>query len=93
MDKGIMVDGLAVLREEVLEFCGIKGVLGRECKTCDPTQICLSQQMSGEVETCSELLMAPQIVASGVRVSGRRSRPKKTKLRAGVRGWWRTSSA
>ena len=42
--------------------CGIKGVLGRECKTCDRTQICSSQQMSGEGETCSEIFMAPQIV-------------------------------
>ena len=46
-----------------LGVCGIKGVLGRECKTCDRTQICSSQQMSGEVETCSEIFMAPQIVA------------------------------
>ena len=63
VDKSIMVDGLAVVWEEVFGVCGIKGVLGRECKTCDRTQICSSQQMSGEVETCSEIFMAPQIVA------------------------------
>ena len=85
---------------------GIKGVLGRECKTCDRTQISLSRQMYGEVEASSEFFMAPQVVAvehckklqcgrpfSEVRVSGRRSTPKETKLRAGARGWWRTSSA
>ena len=30
MDKNIMVDGSAVVWEEVLEFCGIDGVFGRE---------------------------------------------------------------
>ena len=63
MDKNIMVDGLAVLWEEVLEFVGSKVLLGRESKTCDRTQICSSQQMSGEAETCSEFFMALQIVA------------------------------
>ena len=42
--------------------CGIKGVLGRECKTCDRTQNCSSQQMYGEVETSFEFFMAPQVV-------------------------------
>ena len=47
-----------------LGVCGIKGVVGRECKTCDRTQICSSQQMSGEVETCSEIFMvSPRCVA------------------------------
>ena len=81
--------------------CGIDGVSGRECKTCDRTQNSSSQQMSGEMETCVEFSMAPQIVAAehckdydvagipGVRVSGGRSRHKETKLRVGVREWWR----
>ena len=38
--------------------CGIKGVLGPECKTCDRTQISSSQQVSGEVDTRFELFMA-----------------------------------
>ena len=42
--------------------CGIKGVLGRERKTCDRTQICSSQHMSGEVETGSEFFMDSQVV-------------------------------
>ena len=45
-----------------LGVCGIDGVFGRECKTRDRTQICSSQQMSGEVETCSEILMAPRML-------------------------------
>ena len=47
--------------------CGITGVLGRERKTCDRTQICSSQHMYGEVEArqCGRPF-------SGVRVSGRR---------------------
>ena len=44
--------------------CGIDGVSGRECKTCDRTQNRSSQQMSGEMETCVEFSMAPQIVAA-----------------------------
>ena len=46
-----------------LGVCGIDGVSGRECKTCDRTQNSSSQQMSCKVETCVEFLMAPQIVA------------------------------
>ena len=44
--------------------CGIDGVFGRECKTCDRTQNCSSQQMSSKMETCVEFSMAPQIVAA-----------------------------
>ena len=44
--------------------CGIDGVSGRECKTCDRTQNSSSQQMSGEIETCVEFSMALQIVAA-----------------------------
>ena len=43
--------------------CGIDGVFGRECKTCDRTQNSSSQQMSSKMETCVEFSMAPQIVA------------------------------
>ena len=43
--------------------CGIDGVSGRECKTCDRTQNSSSQQMSCKMETCVEFPMAPQIVA------------------------------
>ena len=43
--------------------CGIEGVFGRECKTCDRAQISSSQQMSGEVETCSEFFMASKNAA------------------------------
>ena len=43
--------------------CGIDGVFGRECKTCDRTQNSSSQQMSSKVETCVEFSMAPQIAA------------------------------
>ena len=46
-----------------LGVCGIKGVLAREGKTCDRTQICSSQRVFGEVETCSEFFMALQNVA------------------------------
>ena len=42
--------------------CGVKGVLGRERKTCDRSQICSSQQMYGEVEISSEFLIAAQVV-------------------------------
>ena len=43
--------------------CGIDGVFGRACKTCDRTHNSSSQQMSSEMETCVEFFMAPQIVA------------------------------
>ena len=43
--------------------CGIDGVSGRECKTCDRTQDSSSQQMPRNMETCVEFPMAPQIVA------------------------------
>ena len=102
MDKNIMVDGSAVVWEEVLEFVGSMVCLDGECKTCDRTQNSSSQQMSSKVETCVEFSMAPQIVAvehhkefdvagpsSGARVSGRRSRHRETKLRVGAREWWR----
>ena len=102
MDKSIMVDGLAVLWEEVLEFCGVKGVLGRERKTRDRTQICSSQQMYGEVETSSEFQVLAVEHCKDNNVAGfplefecldDGQGPKRQTLRAGVRGWWRTSSA
>ena len=62
MDKSIMGWTCCVVGGST-GVCGIKGVLGRECKTCDRTQICSSQQMSGEVETSSEFVMAAQVVA------------------------------
>ena len=43
--------------------CGIDGVSGRECKTCDRTQNSSSHQMPCKMETCVEFPMAPQIVA------------------------------
>ena len=43
--------------------CGIDGVSGRECTTCDRTQNSSSQQMPCKMETCVEFSMAPQIVA------------------------------
>ena len=46
--------------------CGFKGVLGRERKTRDRTQICSSQRMYGEVETSSEFLMASQVVEMNI---------------------------
>ena len=43
--------------------CGIDGVSGRECKTCDRTQNSSSQQMPCKMETCVEFPMAPQTAA------------------------------
>ena len=92
----------AVLWEEVLEFCGVKGVLGRERKTRDRTQICSSQQMYGEVETSSEFQVLAVEHCKDNNVAGfplefecldDGQGPKRQTLRAGVRGWWRTSSA
>ena len=84
--------------------CGIDGVLRQECKTCDRTENSSSQQMYGEVETSSEFFMAPKVVAvehcKDYNVAGillefecldNGQGPKRQKLRAGVRGWWRTS--
>ena len=48
---GCVVEGSSGVR-------GIEGVLGWECKTCSS-----SQQMSVEVETCSEIFMASQNAA------------------------------
>ena len=59
-----MVDGLAVLWEEVLEFDGVEGVVGREMQDSRfHTDSSSSQQVSGEVETRSEFFMAPEKVA------------------------------
>ena len=91
------MDGLVVSREEVLE-CGIEGVSGWECKTCDRAQIISSsQQVFGEVTTCSEIFMVSPKAALehckkynvagfsfGIRAFGRRSRPKEAKLPVGV---------
>ena len=88
-----------------LGVCGVKGVLGRECKTCDRTQICSSQQMSGEVEICSEIFMAPQIVAAehckNYNVAGSslefecldHGPGPKRQIASWSARWWRTSSA
>ena len=54
-----MVDGLAVLCEEVLEFVGSKVCLGGNARHA----ITSSQPMSGEMETCSEFFMASKIAA------------------------------
>ena len=43
--------------------CGIDGVSGRECTTCDRTQNSSSQQMSCKMENCVEFSLAPQVVA------------------------------
>ena len=43
--------------------CGIDGVSGWECKTCDLTQNSSSQQMPCKMETCVDFPMAPQIAA------------------------------
>ena len=43
--------------------CGIEGVSGRECKTCDRAQNSSSQQMPWKMENCVDFPMAPQIVA------------------------------
>ena len=53
MDKNIVVDGLAVLWVEP-GICRVEGMFGRNCKIRDCTQICLSQQVFGEVETRSQ---------------------------------------
>ena len=82
--------------------CGIDGVFGWECKTCNRTQNSSSQQMSSKMETCVEFPMAPQIVAvehhKDYDVAGLPleleclddgPRHRETKLRAGAREWWR----
>ena len=43
--------------------CGIDGVSGWECKTCDRTQNSSSQQMLCKMETCVDFPMAPQTAA------------------------------
>ena len=58
MDTSIGVHGLAVLCEEVLEFVGSKVCLGGSGKICDCSQICASEQVSGEMETRSEFIVA-----------------------------------
>ena len=73
--------------------CGIDGVSGRECTTCDRTQNSTSQQMPCKKETCFDFPMAPQIVAVEHRedcdvagfplvleVSRRRSTHRETKI-------------
>ena len=51
MDRSVVVDGLAVLWPEVLEFVGLKVCLDGKCKIRDCAQISSTQQVSGEVET------------------------------------------
>ena len=101
VDKSIIVDGPVVLREEVLE-CGIEGESGWKCKTWDRAQLInSSQQVFGEVETCSEIFMASPNVAFEHRENynlagffferfddGRR--PKRQNCQLELRKWWRT---
>ena len=44
-------------------ICGIEGVFGRKCQIRDCRQNSSSQQLSGEMETRFEVLMAPKNVA------------------------------
>ena len=88
MDKSIMVDGLAMLWEEVLEFVGSKVCLDGNARHAiahrsAQANKCMAKWRS--VLSSSWLLQCGRLFF-GARVSGRRSRPKKTKLRAGVRG-------
>ena len=82
MDKSIMVGGMAVLWEEVLEFVGSKVCLDGNARHAIAHRFCSSQQVYGEVEASSEFFMAPQVVEAD---DGQG--PKRQKLRAGVRGW------
>ena len=63
IDRSIVVDGLAVLWEEVLVFVESKVCLDGNARYAICTQICSSQQVFGEVETSSEFFMAPKEVA------------------------------
>ena len=61
MDKNIMVGWTGGVVGGSTGVCGIDGVFGRECKTCDRTQNSSSQQMPSNMETCVEFPMAPQV--------------------------------
>ena len=96
-NRSIVVDGLAVLWSSWNLWdrrCVWPEVPDTRLHTeqLKPT----SEQVSGEVETRFEVLMAPKNVApehcKNHNVSGvqRQSRHTGTKLRAGVREWWQT---
>ena len=63
MDKSIVVDGLAVLWEEVLGFCRVEGVFGWKRERCDCTKISSSEQMLSKWENRFVLIVAPKGVA------------------------------
>ena len=48
------------------EACGIEGVSGRECKTCDRAQISSSQHMSGEMELVLNSSWPPRLMRRNI---------------------------
>ena len=103
VDKSIMVDGLAVLREEVLEFVGSKVCLDENARhaiahrTAQANK-CLAKWRPVLSSSWLPRLMRLNIVKttmwqvfSSVWTTVKAQR--ETNLQVGVRGWWRTSLA
>ena len=103
IDRSIVVDGLAVFWEEVLEFVGSKVCLDGNARYAIAHRTAQANKCLTKWRPVFEVFMAPKNVApelcknpqcgrffSGVRVSGRQSRHKETNLRVGVREWWQT---
>ena len=104
MDKSITVAALTVLWEEVLKFVGSKVCLDGNARHAIAHRSAQANKFMAKRRSILSSSWLPRLLRLsieklqcgkpyfGVRVSGRRSRPKETKLRAGVRGWWQTSS-
>ena len=102
VDQSIMVDGLAVLWEELLEFVGSKACLDGNARHAIAHRTAHANKCLAKWRLVLNSSRLPRFMRlnivkthcdrlfSGVRVSGRRSRHKETKLRAGVREWWQT---
>ena len=106
MDRNIIVDGLVVLWEEVLEFVGSMVCLDGNARHAIAHRSAQANKCMTKwrpVLSSSWLLRLSMLNIvklqcgrpfSGVlRVFGRRSRLKERQSRVEVRGWWRTSSA
>ena len=101
VDKNITVDGSAVVWEEVLEFVGSMVCLDGNARHAIAHRTAQANKCRAKWKLVLNSPWLPRLLRlnivkttmwqafSGARVSGRRSRHRGTKLRAGAREWWR----
>ena len=102
IDRSTVVDGLAVLLEEVLEFVGSKVCLDGTARHAIAHRSAQANKCLAKWRHVLNSSRLPRLMRlnigktqrgtlfSGVRACGRQSRHKETKLRVGVRERWQT---